>query len=819
MPPRHALPVLLAVLCCAALPATAQAAPVSYEATFSVQDAGVWGAGAGGSIAKNSALLDLSWNKSASASDIAVWDLPSPVPDADFGGSISASTSGELGFDVGYNVTGGVLDVTYPAKVDITYPDAESFYPGDTITISTVQVDKPGRSFDYDAGEQRVKVKGDVAARAEADAKVCVFACSSLFELFPDFSIPSEEVTLLNVNADPNFYADLFQTTFEQEFATGISAHVRSPKPETALQTSTMTSMISHGQQPYVQANFDVDSLSKYPWGQETPPSFGVGSASYDVIDGKIFLDVEQSHDFDFKPSVKVSFAFAQTMSFVEKTSAGATVAQGTAASVTITAGNKLLVTIPTTLTQPFTVTPTLSITNTLTHKFEHLYQTHGEVKALEVKANLNATTLFPGTPSVEVCDPLFGAGCFTIPGIPSVVTPAWAMAVGPVYKRDIPILTLRPTLFNQTWSMTGFASYPQAATSLDPENIPVANAGPDYTVAEGSSIALDGTKSYDLDADDAITYSWTLDKVGALTDATAATAHFAGQDGGRDNSYVVTLKVCDLTNDCHSDSATITVTNVAPTVVIDMTRAVLFGSGPAFMERQGAPSPYKANAGDVGTDDTTYTFTAGSFATWTGASQTFYNNGSTADAAFSPNGTLPFGTTATATAVYSQPGVFELKVVANDDDGGTTPTTAVVMISDISGVRRSTGWFKQQYSLAGNRVLTQTQMDGYLAFVRQGSTVFSEITPLDSATNADAVLDVRSTERAAATSELLTAWLNAASGSISYTNALPSKLVAPGRLTVGDAIKQIETTLKNPAATGKQLTEAKQLAQALYQS
>lgn len=807
------------------IPAAAQAATTSYEATFAVQDAGVWGPGSGGSISKNSALLDLSWNESASAADVVDWDLPLDLATAQFGGSVSARTSGELGFDVGYDVNGGKLDVTYPAKVDISYPDAESFYPGDTITIATTQVEKAGRSFNYDAGEQRVKIKGNVGAHVEADAKVCVFTCSSVFDLFPDLTVPSADVELLNVNADPNFYTDLFQTTFEQEFATGISAHVKSPKPETALQVNTMTNMVSHGQQPYVQANFDVDSLSKYPWGQETPPQFGAGHASYDVIDGKIFFDAEQSHDFDFKPSVKVTFAFAQSLHFVEKTPAGAVVAQGTAASATITAGNKLLVDIPTTLTDPFTVTPTLSITNTLTHKFEHVYQTHGEVKALEVSAGLNATTLFPGTPSVEVCDPtgigeLLGADdCFTIPGIPSVVTPAWDLHVGPVYKKDIPIATLRPTFFNETWSMTGFASYPQPATTLDPENIPVAKAGGPYTVAEGASINLDATASFDLDANDPITYSWTLSRAGTIAGATTATPTFTGDDGGRDNSYVATVRVCDESGDCSQATATITVTNVAPVATLDVSRQSVFGTGSSFIESVGVPVTYTASAVDAGTDDTAYAFSAGSASVWTNATQMRFNNGSTADAAFSPFGTKPFTTTATAGVTFTEPGVQPFKVVVTDDDGGVHEITSVILISDTGSVRRPSGWFKQQYSMIGNRVLTPTQLAGYLAFTRQGSAVFGESVMLDTNAQADAVLSGVQTDRGQATSELLAAWLNTASGATPYTQALPAKLQAPGRTTVGAALREIEATVLNTAATKAQLTTARQLAQALYQA
>lgn len=91
----------------------------------------------------------------------------------------------------------------------------------------------------------------------------------------------------------------------------------------------------------------------------------------------------------------------------------------------------------------------------------------------------------------------------------------------------------------------------------------PVADAGGPYTVAEGSSVTLDGTGSSDPDPGDTLTYAWDLDNDGVFETA-GATADFAGLDGPA--SHAVTLQVCDPQAACGTDTATVEVTNVVPT-------------------------------------------------------------------------------------------------------------------------------------------------------------------------------------------------------------------------------------------------------------
>ena len=94
----------------------------------------------------------------------------------------------------------------------------------------------------------------------------------------------------------------------------------------------------------------------------------------------------------------------------------------------------------------------------------------------------------------------------------------------------------------------------------------PVADAGPDQEVAIGSSVALDGTGSYDEDGD-ALTYAWSFatrpaGSSAAIDNATSAIAGFTPDVFG---DYVVRLVVNDGVEDSAPDTATIKTFNNPP--------------------------------------------------------------------------------------------------------------------------------------------------------------------------------------------------------------------------------------------------------------
>ena len=136
----------------------------------------------------------------------------------------------------------------------------------------------------------------------------------------------------------------------------------------------------------------------------------------------------------------------------------------------------------------------------------------------------------------------------------------------------------------------------------------PTADAGGPYSGDEGSAIALDGATADDPDSDP-LTYDWSVNStLCSFDDPTALNPNLTCSDDG---TYQVTLTVTDGVNDPVSDSASVTVDNVPPSVDADNPVVTVDEGDTAF------------NAGDFfdpGQDDVTFTASIGTVTVQTGS-------------------------------------------------------------------------------------------------------------------------------------------------------------------------------------------------------
>jgi len=199
-----------------------------------------------------------------------------------------------------------------------------------------------------------------------------------------------------------------------------------------------------------------------------------------------------------------------------------------------------------------------------------------------------------------------------------------------------------------------------------DPDCTPVVNtppradAGSDVSGNEGQAVAITGTAS-DVDAGDTVTTTWSY-APGAGVDAGAscsfadATALSTTVTCTDDGSYVLTLTASDGVNPPVSDTATLTVSNVAPTVGITSPAA-------DSLHLVGTPVAISAAIGDAGTNDT-HTCSID----WGDGTVT--------------TGTVSSGT-CTGSHAYAAIGTPTVTVTVTDDDGGIGTDTLALVIHD----------------------------------------------------------------------------------------------------------------------------------------
>lgn len=115
-----------------------------------------------------------------------------------------------------------------------------------------------------------------------------------------------------------------------------------------------------------------------------------------------------------------------------------------------------------------------------------------------------------------------------------------------------------------------GLHAVPTEDFDTPAECLPSADAGGPYVTAEGTDVQLSAagsTPGTDASAGDLTTYAWDLDGDGGYDDATGPAVAFTAV--GQDGVQSIGLQVSDEWGLTDTDSTTVTVTNVAPTVTI----------------------------------------------------------------------------------------------------------------------------------------------------------------------------------------------------------------------------------------------------------
>ena len=288
--------------------------------------------------------------------------------------------------------------------------------------------------------------------------------------------------------------------------------------------------------------------------------------------------------------------------------------------------------------------------------------------------------------------------------------------------------------------------------------------------------------------------------------DGTVSGSHTYGDNG----TYTVTVTVCDDEDGCTSDTLSVTVGNLQPTVQLDTSPAITFLSGErAFLGRRGIEQAFGASASDPGSDDLTFTWTF--LPSSTRFTPTYFNNGVSADPAFSSHGTFPFSAADTARPTFQEPRSYTVEVEATDDDGGRSgPDSLPLLITDSRSCTNVMAFWMQQFNPPGPQVIDNGHLDGYLEVIRFASRFFGT-NNLATRADAAALLNPQGGTSSVrlAQQNALAAWLNFAAGGVLWNQTVP-RLEKP----FNQAMTDIEATLWKSKASTKEYNAAFQAAE-----
>ena len=233
-------------------------------------------------------------------------------------------------------------------------------------------------------------------------------------------------------------------------------------------------------------------------------------------------------------------------------------------------------------------------------------------------------------------------------------------------------------------------------SVAFGPNQAPVADAGGPYITDEGTNVGLTAAGSSDPDAGDTLTYEWDLDNDGQFDDSTSQTPTFSivGDNG----AFTVGVRVTDSFGSSSTDTATVTVNNVDPTAVIDLTGTVSINGVDTFVAHEGQVIPF---GGDPSTQAATIARRCGTGATdHLPRTRTLSLN----DPLFNPD-PFPSPTNNPRTVEDPEPHAFGAACFytvvfdATDDDGGDAVADSVaVIIGGNASDQRGAGYWQTQY-------------------------------------------------------------------------------------------------------------------------
>ena len=187
----------------------------------------------------------------------------------------------------------------------------------------------------------------------------------------------------------------------------------------------------------------------------------------------------------------------------------------------------------------------------------------------------------------------------------------------------------------------------------------PTVNAGADQTVDEGSVVSFSG--GFTDPGDDTHTIEWSFGDGSPAVTGTLTPTHVYADDG----IYTVTLTVTDDDGGTNSDTLTVTVENVAPSITSLFTSQ----SNPQFILSDVHEISFTVEFTDPGWLDT-------HVALWD------YGDGTVVPGCVTEENLFPDSTgTVTGTHTYAAPGSYTVKLTVTDDDGGFTTDSIVLNI------------------------------------------------------------------------------------------------------------------------------------------
>jgi hypothetical protein len=385
----------------------------NYNATFSATNQSMWAPGSATSGTINVPIFQESWNTSASAGNIdtvggGCWWVFC-VPTTYYGGSINASTNGNIGLSLALTGTAGSVNVSYPGQFQVVVvPPPQG---SQLVTVQTAWTPDPSQAqITSTPMSGSLALDGNFAFGASVNGSLCVFACSNI-TIVPNFELGPYSGQIFSVSSSQASSLPLISLLSFLSGISGVSGDVGFPEPSlgpTSVASDGVT-VQAQGAAPFLTLNINgaqvLLCLITDGLGCSIPLSPSVSFAGVDLGYTILFAGINASYSeaqaFQFNPGTpQVTLALGQASAYTVLDPSGSTYATGNASSIVFPAGDSVQITAPWT---GLSITPSFSIPgNSFANATSITSQYDYAVKMLSLTATLDGKGINLG-PLVDV--------------------------------------------------------------------------------------------------------------------------------------------------------------------------------------------------------------------------------------------------------------------------------------------------------------------------------------------------------------------------------------------------------------------------------
>lgn len=240
----------------------------------------------------------------------------------------------------------GSVDLDYPVRIDLTFPDPYTFNPGQTVTINSWYDVLPGWGL-----ETHFPTAGVMAldfyfgTGIDIGVDVCVYSCMNINII--DEQVPVDTINIIYLNSATGqatypcyqggqfqFCQGTFPITFNNVFGIGLSGWVTIPYVETDDYLDPATKCVhADGDSSYVYLDLDIIQFLHAMAGAIPPPQgpaiqqflanlsgvidvgYGV-QIEYNLLESNLLLDFTLKQNFSFCPTVWAHLNFPTSVNY-----------------------------------------------------------------------------------------------------------------------------------------------------------------------------------------------------------------------------------------------------------------------------------------------------------------------------------------------------------------------------------------------------------------------------------------------------------------------------------------------------------------------